>query len=85
MGLQRLSVQRLVNILDAEGNAQFFEKPHHKRAKIAQLTEREQATLKKVKHIQVKWANHVSSGMRERDVKEAVVVVREFSKRSKGR
>ena len=85
MGLQRQSVQRLVNVLEAEGLVQLVENPHHKRAKLVQLTERGQATLKKVKRVQVEWANHVSSGMRESDVKEALGVLREFSKRLKGR
>ncbi len=85
MGLQRQSVQRLVNVLDAEGLIQLIENPHHKRAKLVQLTERGQATLKQVQHVQVEWANHVSLGMRERAVKEAVGVLREFSKRLKGR
>ena len=85
MGLQRQSVQRLVNVLDTEGLVQLLENPHHKRAKLVQLTEHGQATLKKVKGLQVEWANQVSSGMRERDVKEAVAVLRAFSKRLKGR
>ena len=85
MGLQRQSVQRLVNVLDTEGLVQLIENPHHKRAKLVQLTKRGQDTLKKVKRLQVEWANHVSSGMCERDVKAAVGVLREFSKRLKGR
>ena len=84
MGLQRQSVQRLINVLNTDGLVRLIENPDHKKAKLVQLTERGQATLEKVKRVQVEWANHVSSGMRERDVKEAVVVLREFSKRLKG-
>ncbi len=83
MGLQRQSVQRLVNVLNTEGLVRLVENPHHKRAKLVQLTELGRATLKKVKHVQVKWANHVASGMREHEVKKAVVVLQEFSKRLK--
>ena len=82
MGLQRQSVQRLVNVLDVEGLIQLVENPHHKRAELVQLTEHGQTTLKKVKRVQVEWANHVSSGRRERDRdQEAVGVLREFLKR----
>ena len=85
MGLQRQSVQRLANVLSTEELVRFVENPNHKRAKLVQLTERGQATLKKVKQVQVKWANQVSSGIRERDVRSAVDVLREFSTRLKGR
>ena len=84
MGLQRQSVQRLINVLDTDGLVRLIENPHHKKSKLVQLTVRGQATLEKVKRVQVEWANHVSSGMRERSVKEAVVVLREFSERLKG-
>ncbi len=85
MGLQRQSVQRLVNVLDSERLVRLIENPHHKRAKLVQLTQLGRSTLKKVKRVQVKWANQVSSGVREHDVREAIGVLREFSKRLKER
>ena len=60
-----------------------MENPHHKRGVRVQLTERGQAILKKVCRIQVKWANQVSSGIRERDVKKAVTVLHERGSRLK--
>lgn len=85
MGLQRQSVQRLANVLGTEGLVQFVENPHHKRAKLVELTNGGQTTLKKVKRVQVKWANQISAGIREREVQSAVDVLREFGKRLKGR
>ena len=86
MGLQRQSVQRgSLMCWVTEGLVRFVENPHHKRAKLVELTERGQTTLKKVKRVQVKWANQISAGIRERDVQSAVDVLREFGKRLKGR
>ncbi len=85
MGLQRQSVQRLANILSSEELVVFVENPHHKRSKLIQLTNRGQAILKKVKRVQVKWANRVSSGLREGDLRQAVGILREINCRLKGR
>lgn len=81
MGLQRQSVQRLANILSTETFVRFIENPDHKRAKLVKLTERGQAILKKVKRVQVKWANQISSGIRERDLKQTEAVLQELSRR----
>ncbi len=81
MGLQRQSVQRLANILSVETLVRFVENPHHKRAKLVELTERGHAILKKVKRVQVTWANQISSGIRERDLKQTEAVLQELNRR----
>ncbi len=85
MGLQRQSVQRLANVLASEGLVQYVENPHHRRAKLVQLTQRGHTTLNKVKQIQVEWANQISAGIPKRDLRQAVDVLRTLSKRLKGK
>ena len=85
MGLQRQSVQRLANVLASEGLVRYVENPHHRRAKLVQLTQRGQTTLKKVKQVQVEWANQISAGIPKRDLRQAVDVLRTLSNRLKGK
>ena len=56
-GLQRQSVQRLVDALALEGLVEFVDNPDHRRAKLVRLTVRGARTYEKLLRRQIPWAN----------------------------
>jgi DNA-binding MarR family transcriptional regulator len=63
MGLARQSVQRLADILVAEGLAQYEDNPSHKSAKLLNPTADGRARIAKLSGRQTGWANQVSAGL----------------------
>lgn len=63
MGLTRQSVQRLADILAAEGLAAYAENPAHKRAKLLSMTQAGRAAIERLGERQRVWANAVSEGV----------------------
>jgi DNA-binding MarR family transcriptional regulator len=59
MGLARQSVQRVANLLVADGLAEFTDNPVHKRAKLLHLTKTGLATLERIETAQRRWANEL--------------------------
>ena len=57
MGLTRQSVQRLADILAAEGLAAYAENPAHKRAKLLSMTQAGRAAIERLGERQRVWAN----------------------------
>lgn len=76
MGLTRQSVQRTVNLLEAEGLVALAENPNHRRAKLVALTPEGQRRLAAVSRGQVRWAERVSDPLRVRELQTAVRVLR---------
>ena len=76
MGLTRQSVQRLANVMAADGLIEFVENPHHKRAKVLRFTARGQTGMDRLTVIQVEWANTIGSAVAARELENALVVVR---------
>lgn len=81
MGLSRQSVQRLANLLVADGLLEYRENPHHKRAPVLLLTTHGRhafdATVKK----QVKWANALAAGVKPADIRTAIAVLHKIEGR----
>ena len=76
MGLTRQSVQRLVNVLAAEGVVTFADNPAHKRAKLVQLTPRGRAMLDRISCVQVGWARQTTDGLTPEELQSASATLR---------
>jgi DNA-binding MarR family transcriptional regulator len=63
MGLARQSVQRLADILVAEGLARYEDNPAHKSAKLLIPTAEGRARIARLSGRQTDWANKVSDGI----------------------
>src|SRR5262249_15415846 len=63
MGLRRQSVQRLVDLLAAQGLLTFSENPYHQRAQLVSLTDRGAHLLQEITRRQVPWVNVLAQGL----------------------
>ena len=63
MGLSRQAVQRLANILVAEGLCVFKDNPAHKSAKLLDKTPAGRAAVDQIADRQTGWSNQVSRGL----------------------
>lgn len=61
MGLTRQGVQQTADSLAAAGLIRYSENPHHRRAKLLNLTPAGQAALEQVKAAQADWADALAS------------------------
>lgn len=81
MGLARQSVQRLADILAAEGLAAYADNPAHRRAKLLSITDAGRAAVKNIGTRQHVWANRVSEGMDADALKASVDLLRTLTER----
>jgi len=72
MGLTRQSVQRIADLLEADGLLSYGVNPLHQRAKLAMLTSRGRATLNEITTRQIAWANQIAHRLVEDDLKHAI-------------
>jgi DNA-binding MarR family transcriptional regulator len=63
MGLTRQSVQRLADVLVAEGLCEYRDNPAHRRAKLLAPTAEGWAAIDRIHPIQVDWANRVGAAV----------------------
>jgi DNA-binding MarR family transcriptional regulator len=75
LGLARQSVQRVADVLEAEGLVAYEDNPHHRRAKLLSLTERGREALAATQAAQRTWANALGKELREADLKRANAVL----------
>lgn len=71
MGLARQSVQRLADILVAEGLAAYEDNPAHRSAKLLVPTAEGRARIAKLSGRQTDWANRVSAGLDPQSLADA--------------
>ncbi|MER8637058.1 MarR family transcriptional regulator [Mesorhizobium sp. M0768] len=81
MGLARQSVQRLADILAAEGLAAYADNPAHRRAKLLSITDAGRAAVKNIGTRQHVWANRVSEGMDADALKASLDLLRTLTDR----
>ncbi|WP_245274664.1 MarR family transcriptional regulator [Mesorhizobium sp. LSJC280B00] len=81
MGLARQSVQRLADILAAEGLAAYADNPAHRRAKLLSITDAGRAAVKNIGTRQHVWANRVSEGMDADALKASLDLLRTLTER----
>ena len=78
MGLARQSVQRTVDLLEAEGVVEYADNPAHRRARLVRLTPAGQQTLTAISRRQIDWANRLARALpvSEAEIRTAVAVLR---------
>jgi DNA-binding MarR family transcriptional regulator len=57
LGLQRQSIQRVADLLEADGLVRYVENPRHRRAMLLTLTEPGGAALRSIQEAQRAWAD----------------------------
>jgi DNA-binding MarR family transcriptional regulator len=68
MGLHRQGVQRIVNELEAEGIVTLGDNPHHRRARLVQLTKKGEALFREAERRQRPWARGLAKGLDPRAI-----------------
>lgn len=76
MGLSRQTVQQTANGLEQDGFIEFVNNPHHRRAKLMQMTEKGRQALEYVTEQQAIWANRVGGGHRQEDLERTLEVLK---------
>ena len=71
LGLARQSVQRVADVLEADGFVAYAENPHHRRAKLLSLTDRGREALAAIQAGQRTWANALGKELGEADLRRA--------------
>lgn len=75
LGLARQSVQRVADVLEAEGLVADQDNPRHRRARLLTLTERGRETLRTIQASQRTWANACGKELGEADLRRASAVL----------
>jgi len=61
LGLARQSVQRVADLLERDGLAEYCENPNHLRAKLLELTDAGRSALDSIASAQHTWANRIGA------------------------
>ena len=85
MGLARQGVQRLADILVAEGRASYAENPGHKRAKLVVISPEGLDAIARLRARQHRWANDISEGLAPDDLAGTLALIRELARRVEDR
>ena len=75
LGQARQGVQRLADLLEADGLARYQDNPAHLRAKLLVLTPRGRKVLNAIKARQAVWANALGAEIGESGLREASAVL----------
>jgi DNA-binding MarR family transcriptional regulator len=78
MGLTRQSVQQTADALEKDGFITYTENPHHRRAKLMNITPKGRKALDYVQQQQVDWANQISENHALDDLRNAVTVLQQL-------
>jgi len=76
LGLARQGVHRVADLLEKKGLIEYRQNPHHRRARLAQVTEAGQALLQQLQQRQSHWARHAAGELDIRQVEAATELVR---------
>jgi DNA-binding MarR family transcriptional regulator len=68
LGVSRQAVQRLADLLEADGLARYLENPAHLRAKLLALTPEGRSTLDAIRARQTIWANALGEEFEESEL-----------------
>jgi len=75
MGLQRQSVQRIVDVLATDEYVNLVENPNDQRAKLVKLSRKGRTLLNKVNKIQTEWSNRIASGFQNNELKSTRTIL----------
>jgi DNA-binding MarR family transcriptional regulator len=81
MGLQRQSVQRLVDLLGEEGVVEFAPNPNHRRAKLVRMTDAGRRAYDRLGRIQARWANELARGTSTQRLRDAATLLQHIAQR----
>jgi DNA-binding MarR family transcriptional regulator len=73
--LARQSVQRVADLLEADGIAAYEDNPGHRRAKLLSLTAKGANGLQTIQAAQRRWADALGAEIGERDLRQASKVL----------
>lgn len=79
MGLTRQAVQRLVDVMHADGLLVFYDNPQHKRAKLIALSATGQAAYTQLASVQAAWASQCTSDLQETELATTLAVLHKLS------
>jgi len=79
MGMTRQGVQRVADLLVANGLAEYWANPSHRRAKLLSPTEHGYWSIRQIALAQHPWANHVGEGIGARDLERAVTTMQRLT------
>ena len=82
MGLARQGVQRIVNDLKELRMVELQDNLDHKRAPLVSISEKGGKAMTSIDKSQVAWVNDLSKGLSERQVRQALKVLRSVLERS---
>ena len=75
MNLTRQSVQRVADLLEADGLTAYEDNPAHARAKLLRLTPKGRKALRTIQEGQKVWANALAASMDEGQLRAASAVL----------
>lgn len=79
LSLTRQSVQRIADLLAADGLTAFADNPAHQTSKLVRLTPRGRQTLRTIQVAQRRWANSVGATIGEANLRQASQVVAQLT------
>jgi DNA-binding MarR family transcriptional regulator len=80
----RQSVQRIADVLVADGLASYSPNPAHRRAKLLELTPLGLEALRTIQAAQAHWARHIARGLKPADLDTARGTLTELARRLDG-
>jgi DNA-binding MarR family transcriptional regulator len=75
LGVTRQAVQRLADLLQADGLAEYADNPAHRRAKLLTITPKGREILDAIRVRQTAWANALGAKIGESDLRQAQQVL----------
>ena len=75
LALARQSVQRIADLLERDGLAEYVDNPRHRRAKLLRLTPRGRAVLRSIQARQRTWAATLGERIGESDLRLASAIL----------
>ena len=75
LGVSRQGVQRIADILEADGLIRYKRNPAHQRAKLVTLTTEGLAVLVEIQERQCIWANKLGAEIEKQDLQQATQVL----------
>jgi DNA-binding MarR family transcriptional regulator len=75
LGQARQSVQRVADLLAADGLTTYDDNPDHRRAMLLRLTTRGRSTLRAIQAAQRGWADELGGAVGERELRAASVTL----------
>lgn len=85
MGLARQGVQRIVNELEKRGYLAFAPNIDHKRASLVKISPSGRKVMTRINAAQAKWVNGIAQDLSERQLKQALRMLKAVREQSEGK